>query len=206
MSIELPVNHDDPGADQPRAAAATVRGGRGAQLGAARAARQPAGRAVRARTGGHVRDGARQHAEPGAGHVAGQVDRGEAVQVVAQRQRQQRRQPQQRHHLRRRAVAVGHRVASWGETICHGPASGPRGSVATCTAVGKGYGEALRSCHVSADRAAAAPPARARRRRARAAGRAPGAPRRAGARDAARMVLSCTGGRQACRRSLLPCL
>ena len=52
------------------------------------------------RTGSHVSDGARQHAQPGAGHVAGQVDRGEAVQVVAQRQRQQRRQPQQRHHLR----------------------------------------------------------------------------------------------------------
>jgi hypothetical protein len=87
-----------------------------------------------------------------------------------------------------------------------GPASGPRGGVAACTTVGKGHGEALRSCDMSAGRAAAAPPARARRRRARSAGRAPGAPRRAGARDAARMLLSCTGGRQACRRSLLPCL
>jgi len=84
-----------------------------------------------ARTGGHVRDGAGQHAEPGAGHVAGQVDRGEAVQVVAQRQRQQRRQPQQRHHLRRRAVTVRH-WTSMGPYTVTGPASGPRGSVATC--------------------------------------------------------------------------
>ena len=47
----------------------------------------------------HVGDGAGEHAGPGASHVGRQVNAGEAIEVVAERQRQQWRQPQQGDHL-----------------------------------------------------------------------------------------------------------
>ena len=46
-----------------------------------------------------IQHGPRKHAQPGAGDVRGQVDGGQAIEVVGERKRQQRAQAQQGDHL-----------------------------------------------------------------------------------------------------------